>query len=173
MYRVKNLTHYSSSKIWDTVAHGGDVMASYPARAKSHETGLQSMGNTKTENAPRRKKKGTKKEKKTEKIDIPLQEVPKKTFAAVPVDTAPKSDQEKKSSKKKTTRRRKRKKQKKVKELIKNTGDVCINLYFFFPLLLFYACSKPLKSALVFSSTLLHCYLLPYHGSFRSLKETN
>ena len=127
MYRVKNLTHYSSSKIWATVAHGGDVMASYPARAKSHETGLQSMGNTKTENAPRRKKKGTKKEKKSEKIDIPLQEVPKKAFAAVPADTALKSDQEKKSSKK-TAKRRKRKKQKKVKELIKNTGDVCINL---------------------------------------------
>ena len=99
MYRVKNLTHYSSSKIWATVAHDGDVMASYPARAKSHETGLQSMGNTKTENTPRRKKKGTKKEKKPETIDIPLQEVPKKAFAAVPADTAPKSDQEKKSSK--------------------------------------------------------------------------
>ena len=128
MYRVKNLTHYSSSKIWATVAHGGDVMASYPARAKSHETGLQSMANTKTENAPRRKKKGTKKEeKKSEKIDIPLQEVPKKAFAAVPADGAPKSDQEKKDSKK-TAKRRKRKKQKKVKELIKNTGDVRINL---------------------------------------------
>ena len=101
-------------------------MASYPARAKSHETGLQSMGNTKTENAPRRKKKGTKKEKKVEKIDIPLQEVPKEARKAVPVVT-PKSDHEKKDSKK-TAKRRKRKKQKKVKELIKNTGDVCINL---------------------------------------------
>ena len=132
MYRVKNITHYSSSKIWATVAHGADVTASYPVRAKSHETGLQSMTNVNAENTPRRSKKGNKKEKKSKKIDIPLQELPKKAITEVPAVPA-KSDHEKKDSKKTPSAKgRKGKKREKIKELIKNTEDVRINSPFGF-----------------------------------------
>ena len=136
MYRVKNITQYSSSKIWATVAHGADVRASYPARTKSHETGLQLMSTSNAENAPRRNKNGKKKEKKFEKVDISLQELQKKAITKVPAAAA-KSDSEKKASKKiPAAKGRKEKKREMIKELIKNTEDVSINSQFFISFLL-------------------------------------